>query len=207
MAASRGMDPLTRPYSELDVDRELWELLDLAQDDELQAVHDILYGSSPSESLSPSLFGGARWQHIKECLLPGASPLSPLLKSILKENEPAAISHRGRASIMHRIESRFRFLAVGYTCKSLLPSCCQHPCTKVQVPRCQSRASHETAWKLEIKLRFSIEVLWSLQADSGAMLRGYRPSYRETLLCIRDRLEVHCPSGLDTQVCLQVTSV
>ena len=42
------MDPLTRPYSELDVDRELWELLDLAQDDELQAVHDILYGSSPS---------------------------------------------------------------------------------------------------------------------------------------------------------------
>ncbi|CAL5227452.1 g10419 [Coccomyxa viridis] len=120
LAASRGMDPLTRPYSELDVDRELWELLDLAQDDELQAVHDILYG---------------------------ASPLSPLLKSILKENEPAAIARRGRASIMHRIESRFRFLA----------------------------------------------------ADSGAMLRGYRPSYRETLLCIRDRLEVHCPSGLDTQ--------
>lgn len=32
------------------------------------------------------------------------------------------------------------------------------------------------------------------------MLRGYRPSYRETLLRIRERLEVQCPSGLDTAV-------
>ena len=32
------------------------------------------------------------------------------------------------------------------------------------------------------------------------MLRGYRPSYRETLQRIRGRLEVQCPSGLDTAV-------
>lgn len=44
-AVSKGVDPLTMPYNDLDVDRELWELLDLAQDDELQAVHDILYGT------------------------------------------------------------------------------------------------------------------------------------------------------------------
>lgn len=40
------MEPVTKPYNELDVDRELWDLLDLAHDDELQAVHDILYGES-----------------------------------------------------------------------------------------------------------------------------------------------------------------
>ena len=34
------------------------------------------------------------------------------------------------------------------------------------------------------------------------MLRGYRPSYREALLCIRGRLEVQCPSGLETQACV-----
>ena len=42
----------------------------------------------------------------------GASPLSPLVKSLVADAEPAAIALRGRASIMHRIESRFRFLAV-----------------------------------------------------------------------------------------------
>ena len=40
------MEPLTKPYNELDVDMDLWSLLDLAHDDELQAVHDILYGVS-----------------------------------------------------------------------------------------------------------------------------------------------------------------
>ena len=43
----------------------------------------------------------------------GVSPLSPLLKTILRDSEPAAMSYRGRASLMHRIEQRFRFLAVG----------------------------------------------------------------------------------------------
>ena len=38
-----------------------------------------------------------------------------------------------------------------------------------------------------------------MQADSGAMLRGYRPSYREALLRVRDRLHVPCPGGLATQ--------
>ena len=34
------------------------------------------------------------------------------MKSIVADNEPPAIHLRGRTSIMHRIESRFRFLAV-----------------------------------------------------------------------------------------------
>jgi hypothetical protein len=42
----------------------------------------------------------------------GLSPLSPVLKSLLADNEPAAVLHRGRESLMRRIESRFRFLAV-----------------------------------------------------------------------------------------------
>jgi hypothetical protein len=42
----------------------------------------------------------------------GISPLSPLVKSLVTDNEPAMICLRGRVSIMHRIESRFRFLAV-----------------------------------------------------------------------------------------------
>ncbi len=44
----RSLEPITRPYCEEDVDRELWDLLDLANDDELEAVHDILYGVGPS---------------------------------------------------------------------------------------------------------------------------------------------------------------
>ena len=39
--------------------------------------------------------------------------MSPFIKSIVGDNEPAAIHLRGRTTIMHRIESRFRFLAVG----------------------------------------------------------------------------------------------
>ncbi len=34
------------------------------------------------------------------------------MKSLVGDAEPAAIALRGRACIMHRIESRFRFLAV-----------------------------------------------------------------------------------------------
>lgn len=39
----------------------------------------------------------------------------------------------------------------------------------------------------------------SVQADPQATLRGHRPSYRETLLAVRDRLCVQCPGGLATQ--------
>ena len=42
----------------------------------------------------------------------GPSPLSPIVKSLVVDSEPPAIGVRGRLSIMHRIESRFRFLAV-----------------------------------------------------------------------------------------------
>ena len=38
-----------------------------------------------------------------------------------------------------------------------------------------------------------------LQADSAATLKGQRPSYREALLCVRDRLRISCPGGLATQ--------
>lgn len=42
----------------------------------------------------------------------GGSLLSPFVKSLVADNEPAAIHLRGRTATMHRIESRFRFLAV-----------------------------------------------------------------------------------------------
>lgn len=41
------------------------------------------------------------------------------MKSIVVDSEPAAAHLRGRAGLMRRIESRFRFLAVccaGFTC-------------------------------------------------------------------------------------------
>lgn len=103
----------------LDVDKELWEVLDLCSDEELETIYDVLFG---------------------------ASPFSPVVKSMVKEDEPPLLQLRGRTSIMHKIESRFRFLA----------------------------------------------------ADSTATMRGKRPSYREALLLIRDRLEVQCSSNLTT---------
>jgi hypothetical protein len=42
----------------------------------------------------------------------GSSPLSPFVKSLVADNEPAAVSLRGRGALMHRLETRFRFLAV-----------------------------------------------------------------------------------------------
>lgn len=50
----RTLEPITRPYCEEDVDRELWDLLDLANDDELEAVHDILYGEGLSTHHRPA---------------------------------------------------------------------------------------------------------------------------------------------------------
>eukprot|EP00879_Flechtneria_rotunda_P004778 GHRR01005048.1.p1 GENE.GHRR01005048.1~~GHRR01005048.1.p1 ORF type:complete len:394 (+),score=129.56 GHRR01005048.1:100-1281(+) len=117
---STNLVALTEPLSTLDVDRELWAVLDLCSDEELESLYNILFG---------------------------ASPFSPIVKSIVKEDEPPLLQLRGRSSIMHKVESRFRFLA----------------------------------------------------ADSTATLRGKRPSYREALLLIRDRLEVQCSSNLSTQ--------
>lgn len=50
----------------------------------------------------------------------GASPLSPVIKSLVAVNEPPAVLHRGRTPLMRRIESRFRFLAVRHP-RSRLP--------------------------------------------------------------------------------------
>ena len=79
---------------------------------------------------------------------------------------------------MHRIESRFRFLAVNPAVRSAHILSFY---TRGMRAVCQTM-SHST-----------------LQADSAATLRGYRPSYREVLLHVRDRLHVPCPGGLATQ--------
>lgn len=60
----------------LDVDKELWEVLDLCSDEELEALYNILYA---------------------------ASPFSPVVKSIVREDEPPLLQLRGRTSIMHKV--------------------------------------------------------------------------------------------------------
>lgn len=107
------------PVSEYDVDKDLWDVLDICSDEELELLYNTLHGPSP---------------------------FSPVIKSLAAEDEPALIQLRGRSSIMHKVESRFRFLA----------------------------------------------------ANSSQFLRGKRPAYRETLLYIRDRLDVQCSSNLST---------
>lgn len=42
------------PMSEADVDGELWSLLDLANDEELEDVHNILYGKCLAHGWSPT---------------------------------------------------------------------------------------------------------------------------------------------------------
>ncbi|KIY99117.1 hypothetical protein MNEG_8844 [Monoraphidium neglectum] len=44
-------------------------------------------------------------------ILFGPSPFSPVVKTLVAQDEPAALQQRGRASVMHKIESRFRFLS------------------------------------------------------------------------------------------------
>ena len=39
-----------------------------------------------------------------------------------------------------------------------------------------------------------------MQASTHSVLRGHRPSYREALLAVRDRLQVKCPGGLSLEV-------
>eukprot|EP00879_Flechtneria_rotunda_P018162 GHRR01019049.1.p1 GENE.GHRR01019049.1~~GHRR01019049.1.p1 ORF type:complete len:253 (+),score=57.54 GHRR01019049.1:100-858(+) len=85
---STNLVALTEPLSTLDVDRELWAVLDLCSDEELESLYNILFG---------------------------ASPFSPIVKSIVKEDEPPLLQLRGRSSIMHKVESRFRFLAADST--------------------------------------------------------------------------------------------
>lgn len=60
----------------LDVDREFWEVLDLCSDEELECIYHILHG---------------------------ASPFSPVVKSIVREDEPPLLQLRGRTSIMHKV--------------------------------------------------------------------------------------------------------
>eukprot|EP00798_Chlamydomonas_sp_ICE-L_P005100 gene5100-34900_t len=110
---------LSEPMSMLDVDQELWELLDLCSDDELESVYTILHSQSP---------------------------FSPVVKSLVAEKEPPLLELRGRLSVMHKVETRFRFLA----------------------------------------------------ADPASLIGGKRPRYRDTLLAIKDSLDVPCSSNLST---------
>lgn len=41
---SDSLPVVTQPWSSNDVDRDLWAVLDLASDEELERVHDILFG-------------------------------------------------------------------------------------------------------------------------------------------------------------------
>ena len=50
----------------------------------------------------------------------GGSLLSPLVKSLVADNEPPAVGLRGRTTLMHRIENRFRFLAVSFLVNTYL---------------------------------------------------------------------------------------
>ncbi|GIL65383.1 hypothetical protein Vafri_19137 [Volvox africanus] len=111
---------MDEPLSPMDVDSELWAVLDICTDDELEALYNILHSTSP---------------------------FSPVIKSLLVErDEPALVSLRGRRSVMHKVEAHFRFLA----------------------------------------------------ADSVHLLRGARPSYREVLLDVRDKLDIRCSRNLST---------
>ena len=99
-----------------------------------------------------------------------------MLKSLLADKEPAAAALRGRLALMHRIERRFRFLAV-------------------RIATCLGwRASQAKA------------LIWlRVQASTQSVIRGHRPSYRDALLAVRDRLQVNCPRGLSLEVRLPVS--
>lgn len=60
-------------------------------------------------------------------------------------------------------------------------------------PPSPSRPGGRAALAAAIDARFRF-----LAADAGATLGGRRPSYRDTLLRLRDRLGVRCPGGLRT---------
>ena len=74
--------------------------------------------------------------------------MSPLVKSLVADNEPPAIHLRGRVSIMHRIESRFRFLAVStspaghrtHIPNSQTPELAYHSCKHLEMLPCVLQA-------------------------------------------------------------------
>lgn len=97
--ASENSTSITRADVTLfpDVDRDLWAVLELASDDELDSLHSTLH--------RPSL-------------------LSPAVKNVVANKEPASVAICGRTALMLRIEQRFRFLAVGGVCSMCLCTVC-----------------------------------------------------------------------------------
>lgn len=72
-----------------------------------------LYSQSSLTEHAQAEVSGSLLSKRYERLTVETSLLSPLIKSILTAREPASLKHRGRAAVMHRIEQRLRFLAVG----------------------------------------------------------------------------------------------
>lgn len=61
-----ALEPLTAPHAAADVDSELWAVLDLCSNDELEEVHGILFGATQSVFikgiLNAAVMSGTRWQ-------------------------------------------------------------------------------------------------------------------------------------------------
>lgn len=116
---------MSEPLSALDVDAELWSVLDLCSDEELELLYATLHGSSPFSPVRET--GGQAGallslaQLLPEGLTQGVTPSSAsavavmvgpqVVKSLMRESEPALLELRGRVSVMHKVETRFRFLA------------------------------------------------------------------------------------------------
>jgi hypothetical protein len=92
----------------LDVDKELWEVLDLCSDEELETIYDVLFG---------------------------ASPFSPVVKSMVKEDEPPLLQLRGRTSIMHKVCPAKRLLAHVCCSCACMPAAAWAMCAPAVKPR------------------------------------------------------------------------
>lgn len=166
-SAATEIVALTEPVSSLDVDRELWAVLDLCSDEELEGIFDVLHG---------------------------ASPFSPVIKSIVREDEPPLLQLRGRTSIMHKVRGSRRRRRAGHrqyntSCQASCMHACMHTASLAHqqvthtcdsMPILPHILRHTPASQIEARFRF-------LAADSTATIRGKRPGYREALLLIRDR--------------------
>ena len=86
-SSSSSSSFLTPPL--LQADEELWAALDVCLDDELEAVDDILHAPSPFSPLLKQAGGGASSSSSRRC----------------------SVARDGRASVMHRVEARLRYLA------------------------------------------------------------------------------------------------
>jgi hypothetical protein len=152
------------------VDPELLEVLELADDEQLEEIYALLTGTPPPPAAAPAAPASSRRpptpdrlgsRHRQPACLPtaasfqfqplpppaaGRSLFSPLLKSLVAERDGVAAAVSGREALIQRIDHRLRWLA----------------------------------------------------ADAGATLKGQWPAYRSVLLSICDKLGVRCSRSLLT---------